>query len=168
MPRCKNCKEKFNPSHFNQKYCMQDVCIKVWVDEVRTQNTKKQKQEFRKKESESLPFLKRQARLHFHKWIRNRDKNSGCISCGIPLTTKFDAGHFWNSNNHSAVRFSEHNVNGQCVSCNQHKHGNLLEYQIRLKEKIGIHHYELLEKERHKHKQYTAQDYKDIILRYKH
>ena len=32
MPRCKNCKEKFEAKHFNQKYCFKTDCIKVWVE----------------------------------------------------------------------------------------------------------------------------------------
>ena len=30
--RCKNCKDKFEPINFNQKYCLKDECIKVFVE----------------------------------------------------------------------------------------------------------------------------------------
>ena len=168
MPRCKSCKEKFEPLHFNQKYCFTPACVGAWVESVAKDKWNKQKKEFRQKESEGLAALKTKAKYHFHKWIRERDKLLGCISCQKPLSNKYDAGHFFNSNNHASVRFNEHNVNAQCVYCNQHLHGNLIEYQIHLKEKIGISNYETLEGIRHEHKTYTAEDYKDIILRYKH
>ena len=32
MMRCKNCKEIFEPKHFNQKYCFNSECVSVWVE----------------------------------------------------------------------------------------------------------------------------------------
>jgi hypothetical protein len=43
MPRCKNCKEKFEAKHFNQKYCFKSECVKVWVETAKVKNWKKEK-----------------------------------------------------------------------------------------------------------------------------
>ena len=32
MKKCKNCKAEFTPIRFNQKYCLDEPCIKVWVN----------------------------------------------------------------------------------------------------------------------------------------
>ena len=51
MPRCKHCKKKFIPIHFNQKYCTDDECLKVWVDKVKKvqwlKKKKRMKEEFK-------------------------------------------------------------------------------------------------------------------------
>jgi hypothetical protein len=165
MPRCKNCKEKFVPAHFNQKYCFKEECVKVWCKVADEKRWKEKVRVFKKQtEMKSLPKL---AKYHFHQYIRLRDKDAGCISCGKPLIGKYDAGHFWNSNNHAYVRFNEDNVHAQCVTCNQHLHGNLLEYQKRLRIKIGNDRYDHLELIRHKDVQWTAEHYNGIIKSYK-
>ena len=32
MKKCKNCKVEFTPIRFNQKFCLEEPCIKVWVN----------------------------------------------------------------------------------------------------------------------------------------
>lgn len=83
----------------------------------------------------SASQLKAIAVRHFHKFIRNRDKNEPCISCG--KYTTLQAGHFYSAGNHPSVRFNEYNVNGQCKKCNYFLSGNLLPYRENLIEKIG-------------------------------
>ena len=41
--RCKNCKQIFEPKHFNQKYCFDPECVKVWVEKAKEKNWKKLK-----------------------------------------------------------------------------------------------------------------------------
>ena len=43
MPRCKNCKDKYEAKHFNQKYCFNPECVKVWVKSAKQKNWKKEK-----------------------------------------------------------------------------------------------------------------------------
>jgi hypothetical protein len=82
----------------------------------------------------SIPTLTKKAQVVFNKWIRNRDKDKGCISCGRPVT---EAGHYLNAGHFSALRFNEMNVNGQCTGCNCFRHGNLIEYRKGLVKKYG-------------------------------
>jgi len=71
----------------------------------------------------------------FHKFIRERDKDKPCISCG--QYTTLQAGHFYSGGHYSALRFDEDNVHGQCLRCNYFLSGNLNNYRINLEKKIG-------------------------------
>ena len=41
--RCRNCKEKFEPIRFNMKYCLNDECVRVWVESEKAKVWKKTK-----------------------------------------------------------------------------------------------------------------------------
>lgn len=166
MPKCKNCKCQFEPVRFNQKYCLDAKCIEVWVSVEREKSWKKKKAKI-KKELLTLSDYVKLAQQVFNKYIRERDKGGKCISCNTLLVGKFDAGHFYNANNHWSVRFDEDNVNGQCVHCNQHKHGNLLEYRANLIELIGEAKFNALELEAKKTRKYSIDELKEIISLYK-
>jgi len=90
----------------------------------------------------TLPKLLIKAQTVFNAWIRERDKDKGCISCGGEVN---HAGHYLSQGHHSQYRFNEMNVNGQCVRCNTFMHGNLIKYRQGLIKKIGLQKVELLE-----------------------
>ena len=77
--------------------------------------------------TKTIPQLTKKAQEVFNKWIRERDKDLGCISCGGSVD---HAGHYFSVGQHSALRFHEDNVHGQCIGCNNFKHGNLAHYKI--------------------------------------
>ena len=54
--RCKNCKEIFEPKHFNQKYCFNPECVSVWVEKSKKDNWKKlkKKMEYELETTQSL------------------------------------------------------------------------------------------------------------------
>ena len=69
-----------------------------------------------------MKALKNKAIKVFNKWIRERDKDKGCVSCitgGV-----HNAGHFYHGHLYSALQFNEMNVQGQCIQCNLGKAGN--------------------------------------------
>ena len=82
----------------------------------------------------TLPKLLKKTEKIFNAWIRERDKDDGCISCGREID---HAGHYFSVGQHSALRFDEMNVNGQCAACNVFKHGNLIYYRQGLVRKYG-------------------------------
>jgi len=90
--------------------------------------------DFKRYEKKSIPQLIKIATKHFNKFIRDRDSDKPCISCG---GRPEEAGHFYSGGHYSALRFLENNVHGQCKRCNRHLHGNLIEYEKRLKVRIG-------------------------------
>jgi len=166
MKRCKSCREQFTPFNTLQKYCLKDECVKVFVAEVKEKEWKKAKAR-RKKELMTVQDYLKIAQQVFNTFIRKRDQGKPCISCGKKLVGKFDAGHYYNANNHWAVRFDEQNVHGQCVECNQHKHGNLIEYGIRLEKLIGEDEFTILREKAYQLRKFTREELKEIIAYYK-
>jgi hypothetical protein len=165
MPRCKNCKEKFEAKHFNQKYCLKEDCVRVWVEVAKVKNWKNTKKKM-KAELMTLSDYMKIAQQVFNKYIRERDKHKLCVSCEKPLGSKFDAGHYY-STKHKSVTFDEDNVHAQCTACNRHKHGNLLNYQIGIQKRIGAEKLLELYVKAHETKKYTIPEVKEIIAIYK-
>ena len=164
--RCKNCKEKFEPIRFNQKYCLKDECIRAFVTESKEQMWKKTKIRMKAELKTQSDWLK-DAQKVFNKHIRERDKSKPCISCNNALGAKFDAGHLFSMGGHRAVTFDEDNVHGQCVACNQHKHGNLIAYQEGLIKRIGQERYDILKSKAYAVKKWSVEELKEIIKKYK-
>ena len=83
----------------------------------------------------TVPQLIKIATKHFNKFIRERDQDKGCVSCGAPVS---QAGHFYSAGHYAALRFNENNVHGQCVRCNMYLSGNLNEYRKRITQRIDL------------------------------
>lgn len=79
--------------------------------------------------------LLKKCQVVFNKFIRERDSELPCISCGTGRVAQ--AGHFLSQGHHSSLRFNEFNTNGQCVRCNHFLSGNLINYRKGLVKKIG-------------------------------
>lgn len=69
---------------------------------------------------------KAKADKYFSLYIRERDKNKPCITCG-QYSDKKDCGHFI-SRRFEATRFDEKNSHGQCIKCNRFEYGNQYEH----------------------------------------
>ena len=173
MKTCPSCNTSFEPrKHFNStiksKYC--DLCTKTRQALKNLERIKKEDKKRlndKKKELLTVQDWIKITQATFNKYIRLRDKEKGCISCGNKLGSKFDAGHYMNANNHWNVRFNELNVNGQCVACNQHKHGNLIEYRKRLVKLIGVENVEWLEEYAKETRKFTVAELMEINELYK-
>ena len=70
-------------------------------------------------------------------WIRQRDKDSPCISCGVKNTGLWDGGHFFKAELFSGLIFDERNCHKQCRKCNRFLNGNELQYRKGLIERYG-------------------------------
>ena len=166
--KCKNCKELFKPYTSLQKYCTKEICLKVFIEQEKAKKWAKTKSKM-KAELMTLQDWIKIAQTNFNTYIRERDKqlNNPCISCRKPLVAKYDAGHFFNANNHWNVRFDERNVHSQCVHCNRNLHGNLLEYRKQLEFYYGITWLIELEKDAKKTRKFTIEEVKEINETYK-
>jgi hypothetical protein len=99
-----------------------------------------------KKKPETKAALKRKLRIILHKYIRIRDAyfEDGrwwvkCVTCSERLPFKEStAGHFFPAGTYPAVRFSEWNINGQCIRCNKYQHGALILYTIEMIRRYGL------------------------------
>lgn len=90
-----------------------------------------------KVEVEGTTQLEKAARIIFQKWIRERDKNLPCISCGTYVANQFDGSHYHKAEIYSGLIFNEMNVHKSCSYCNKELAGNLVNYRIGLVKRYG-------------------------------
>lgn len=172
MPKCKHCKESFTPKFSSlEKYCQKEDCrIQYAIEAVAKQKlakAKKAKQEWtaekkeRREQLATLSDYEREAKKSFQKWVRLRDANLPCISCGNSKTKDWAGGHFFSAGMYSGLMFDERNCHKQCNTyCNKMLSGNLLEYRKGLVTRYGLEFVEKLEADsnaKRNHK-YTKQE----------
>jgi hypothetical protein len=163
--KCKHCKEPFTPVRFNQKFCLKEDCVRVWVEFEKTKQWTKRKAKMKAELMTVQDYLKI-AQQVFNKYIRLRDKGKPCISCQT-TPKKENAGHFFSSGGHSNVRFDEDNVHLQCEHCNSFLSGNLIEYKRHLKTRIRHENYILLRQRAYASKKWEIDELKELIAEYK-
>jgi len=161
---CKQCGKEFKP--FNS---LQVVCNAICALKFNSEKEVKKRVKEMKVTSQKLSDLESVARKVFQQWIRKRDENKPCISCGTLKTLQWDAGHFHSAEQFSGLIFDEMNVNGQCVYCNRNLYGNLLEYRKGMIKKYGELAVEGLEELANESRtfKYTRDMYQQIITSYK-
>ena len=109
------------------------------------------------------------AKQVFQKWIRKRDKDDPCISCGTVSSDLWDGGHYLKAEIYTGVIFNEMNVHKQCRKCNRFLGGNEAQYRIALCLKYGESKVAELEKLANETRQYrwSSEELKKIIDIYK-
>lgn len=113
---------------------------------------------------QTIPKLLVKTQIVFNRWIRKRDENKGCISCGSQIS---EAGHYYSQGHHSALRFNEVNTNGQCTRCNRFLHGNLIHYRQGIIKRYGQQKLDLLDSAaRNKVKKWSRIELEQIIKQY--
>lgn len=142
----------------------------------------KKKAEEKRKKQDKTDRLQRKARLQalksradwlkdlqkvFNQFIRLRDKDLPCISCGRHHSGQYHAGHYRSVGACPELRFDELNVHKQCSICNNHKSGNITDYRINLVRKIGVEEVERLEQHNHPPLKLAVDEIKDLIKIYK-
>ena len=89
----------------------------------------------------------------FNKYIRLRDIDKPCISCGKYVDfDNTDSGHFYAKSGYSGLRFDEDNAHKECRYCNRYDESHLIGYTENLKGRIGEEDYNALKQ--------RAEDYK--------
>lgn len=168
--RCRSCKEykiaKEGLLINNGFYCDID-CATTYAyknkEKGREIKHKAQKKEM-KENDKSLRT--REAQKAFNAFIRQRDMDQPCISCGRFHTGQYHAGHYKSVGACPELRFDEDNCHKQCSSCNDHLSGNIVNYRPNLITKIGLERVERLERKQ-KPKKYNCEQLKQIELHYK-
>ncbi len=173
MKKCRHCLKPFKPRYNTlERSCREYQCLvleaMVKVRERASEDVKNSKIRLKEWKSnlETVQSLTKKAQAVFNSFIRLRDAGKPCISCGKLLAGKFDAGHYYSSGGHKAVTFDERNCHGQCVYCNRHLHGNLLNYQIGLVQRIGEELFDLSALA-HDTRKFTKFELQEIIEIYK-
>lgn len=183
MPRCSICKTKFKPKFSTlEKWCSEDceyeykvqTAVKAGLKE-RERLAKERKKKDRevinklKEKHKDGPYYKKILQAVFNTFIKLRDKNDGCISCGTKKPDiQYAAGHFFTVGSAPALRYNEDNVHRQCnVYCNDKKSGNIANYRPNLIKKIGQDRFDYLESQKGVAKHYTVDELKELIVIYR-
>lgn len=146
LRKCKFCGVTFTPTYST----MQAVCShRCSIEYSKTVQKAKDNREWqREKKERKKALLSHSEWLNlfqkvFNTYIRARDNGKPCISCGCQVENGH-ASHMLSVGSHPNLRFNEDNVHLSCIECNLHKHGNLVEYSLRLPERIGKERFEKL------------------------
>lgn len=170
---CRNteCKAKFVPMHSLQTWCQPSCGVAI----ARAKQAKDRKQADRKERAETKAAKEKlktkadhakEAQQAVNEFIRLRDANEPCISCGRYHAGAYHAGHYRSTKAAPELRFETRNIHKQCAPCNTHLSGNLVEYRIRLIQKIGQDAVEWLEGP-HEPKRYTIPELQAIKAEYR-
>lgn len=136
------CRTTFVPVQSFQSWCSPDCAI-VIARKKQSRERKSIEQRERREIKVRKEALKgrgdhlREAQAAFNEFIRLRDAEQPCISCGRHHQGKYDAGHYRSVGACPELRFDEDNVHKQCSPCNIHKSGDILNYRINLEQRIG-------------------------------
>lgn len=151
--KCTVCREWFHPARDGQYVCSYEcACVhgKAANDAAKAEKQRKEKKRRQEEEKavrkhqaerrmavKPLSYFIKQAQHAFNEFIRYRDRNLPCISCGRDHEGQYHAGHFRTTGANSELRFDEDNCHKQCSACNNHLSGNLTAYRPALIAKIG-------------------------------
>ena len=158
------CEEFFTPRNMQHK-CHDYLCAIQYQAEVTAKRKAKEaRRNLKEFNQQDKSWLTKEAQRVFNKYIRERDKDLPCISCGN-TDRQMHAGHYHTVGGNGNLRFNEDNCHKQCSICNNHKSGNLVAYKDHLISKIGIDRFKALDTKTTK--SYTIDELHDIIIKYK-
>jgi hypothetical protein len=175
LKTCTACKTQFEPVRMGQVACGWQCAIQHTAN-LKAKRDRKETREAKVKARTRRDWLPL-AQSAFNKFIRLRDANKPCISCGrvhVEWTTggAWDCGHYLSVGSHPELRFDENNAAKQCKSCNggagkyaKKNHTVSQAYRINLIERIGLEAVEALEGP-HEPNHYTIDDLQAIKKKY--
>jgi hypothetical protein len=173
--KCKICRA---PAIFQNSqmaaFCSQECAAQLAIRALE----KKRKAETRQRKAalnETVGNCTRRAAEAFHIWIRWRDRDLPCISCGKSgqAVVQWDAGHYRSRGAAPELRFEPLNVHKQCSACNRgsvrYAKANIsvmAAYRENLIARIGLEAVEWLEGS-HEPKRYRVEELKKIAAYYR-
>lgn len=181
--KCANqsCRQWFHPTRSGQIVCSYE-CAGAYSKE----QTRKAREDAQRKESAKQRATEKKARAAWRQrkaavkplkhwedltqrvvndYIRERDVDLPCISCGTFNTVQWEAGHYRSRGKASHLRYNEDNIHKQCHHCNVALSANQQQYRLGLIEKIGVERVEALENNNAPHR-YTIEELEAIRKRY--
>ncbi|WXL23931.1 recombination protein NinG [Ectopseudomonas mendocina] len=167
----RTCRAPFVPSQTFQTWCGPEcglVIARAKQDKERKALAQVERREIKaaKERIKSRGDYLREAQTAFNAWVRARDAQLPCVSCGRHHQGQWHAGHYRTVGSTPELRFEPLNVHKQCAPCNNHMSGNVVEYRINLVRKIGLEAVEWLEGP-HEPKKYTVDEIKAIKAHYR-
>lgn len=169
--KCRSCRAEFAPARTLQTACSVSCAMAITrakQDRERKALDKVERKAIRaaKQRVKSRGEYLKEAQAAFNSFIRERDRDLPCISCGRHHQGQWHAGHYRTVGANPALRFDPLNVHKQCAPCNNHKSGDIVNYRINLVAKIGAQAVEWLEGP-HEPQRYSIDDLKVIKAKYR-
>ncbi|HGN4005764.1 TPA: recombination protein NinG [Pseudomonas aeruginosa] len=144
--KCKNpeCGTTFVPQRLGQRVCS-PACALATKDKHQAPARKaiadrnRREIKARKEKLKSRAEHLKECQAIFNQYIRLRDADKPCVSCGRPATWdgQWHASHYRSVGSTPALRFNPLNVHRACSICNSHLSGNIMGYRPELVRRIG-------------------------------
>ncbi|WP_321354584.1 recombination protein NinG [Pseudomonas extremaustralis] len=170
---CKNpaCRASFVPQRLGQAVCSPKCGLAIKdVNQAKARKSLDQvgraEIRVRKEKLKSRADHARDTQKAFNEWVRLRDADLPCVSCGRHHDGQYHAGHYRTVAANPEIRFEPLNVHKQCAPCNNHKSGDIVNYRIELVKRIGAEAVEWLEGP-HEAKKYTIEELKAMTAEYR-
>jgi hypothetical protein len=172
MAKCKFCKKEFTQFNSTISVCGYQCAIEWGKLHPKKTSIKRVNSQLKSEAKEKLETYSQKvnkAKVIFQKWIRERDKDLPCISCGTTKASMWHASHFKKAETFSGVIFHELNTWKSCSKCNVFLNGNELKYRENLVKKIGVKEVEALEQlaNETRTKKWTIEELQLIKTKYK-
>jgi hypothetical protein len=168
--KCKVCRAEFHP-----RATMQIVCgarcaaeyAKKQREKIGRESAKKERAEARAKKEKlkTRSDWAKEAQAAVNAFVRERDRDQPCISCGRMHHGQWHAGHYLSRGAHPELAYEPLNIHRQCAPCNTHLSGNQINFRKGLIGRIGIASVEWLEGP-HEQTKHTIDDLKEIKAMY--
>ena len=168
VAKCRTCKKpdaKLSPPNKLRYFCSYECMAKDGLKQARNIDKARDKQKLELL-NQTVKHWRPKAQNAFNTFIRVRDRDMPCISCGNNeekglVGGSFDCGHYLSTGAAPELRFTEDNAHKQCKRCNRQLSGNAIKYRIGLIEKIGEYRVSLLESYNHQPR-WRWDDYKRV------
>ena len=147
--RCKHCKQRMPED--TARHVLHEECKDPWIAKQLAKQAaareKKDRAEFRARKEKAKTWTDHHADAQkaVNAMVRARDAGEPCISCGAPWHPTFQAGHYRSRGAAKNLALDPRNINGQCVQCNLHRHGNGIDYRLGLIGRYGLAFVEAIE-----------------------
>lgn len=169
--KCRACAEVFTPRKALQVVCGPSCALlhatrqrekeRIALDKIERKAIRAAKERVK-----SRGDYLREAQTAFNAWVRERDAQLPCVSCGRHHQGQWHAGHYRTVAGSPELRFEPLNVWKQCAPCNNHKSGDIVNYRLELVRRIGAEQVAWLEGP-HEPKRYSIDDLKEIKAKYR-
>ncbi|TFF13715.1 recombination protein NinG [Pseudomonas sp. BCA14] len=170
---CKSpaCRASFVPKVSFQSWCSPDCAVVIARNKQDRQrkslaSIERREIKVRKEKLKSRADHLKDTQQAFNAWVRARDADLPCVSCGRHHEGQYHAGHYRTVASNPAIRFEPLNVHKQCAPCNNHKSGDIVNYRVELVKRIGPEAVEWLEGP-HEPKRYTVEQLKAMTALYR-
>jgi hypothetical protein len=137
--RCKQCKSLYMP-FLSTQLCCGPQCAVLYAREKGTgiEVSRKRAMRERREAARPLKYWQDRTQTTVNAYVRLRDRDLPCISCGKKTGAKMNAGHWRSRGARPDIRYdAETNIFLQCEHCNTYRSGHIQGFREGLIAKYG-------------------------------